>query len=100
MEYADVVWDYWSIGENELVESVQYEAGRRCNERDTQGAFTWGHILANDEKQINYHKLIMMYRIGNNLVPAYLQSLFPRYTLMKELMSWNPQTRTRYSFEY
>ena len=81
MEYVDVVWDGCLIGEKDLLESVQYEAARivtgtmKGMHREYLREDTAWQLL---EQRRSIHKLIMMFKIINDLVPPYLQSLCPK----------------------
>ena len=78
MEYADVVWDGCTESECDLLEHVQYEAAKVVT-----GAIkgTSKHRLALElgweemRSRRAVHKVILYYKIVNNLCPNYLKNL-------------------------
>ena len=80
LEYADVVWDGCSDSDSDLLESLQFEAARiitsamKGTHRENLLCETAWVTLKNRRKD---HKLIMMYKLLNNLTPIYLSELCP-----------------------
>ena len=81
LEYADVIWDNCSQYEKDELEKIQTEAARIAT-----GA-TKLISLSNLYKEICWetlqqrrhnHKLILFYKMVNNLAPTYLSSLLPQ----------------------
>ena len=79
LEYADIVWDGCCDADRDLLESLQCEAARlvtgalKGTHRDSFLKETaW--VTLKDRR--NDHKLIMMYKVVNSLVPTYLSELF------------------------
>ena len=78
MEYADVVWNGCSDTESDLLDSVQYEAGKIVT-----GAMKWTSRqrlmceLGWEELKTRraIHKLTLYFKIVNNLTPQYLSCL-------------------------
>ena len=80
MEYADVVWDGCSDGLNDLLESVQYEAAKLVtgamkgtSQRKLLDELAWEEL----KTRRSVHKLVLFFKIVNNLVPRYLTDLLP-----------------------
>ena len=80
LEYVDVIWDNCSQYEKDELEKIQTEAARIAT-----GA-TKLISLSNLYKDICWetlqqrrhdHKLILFYKMVNNLAPTYLSSLLP-----------------------
>ncbi len=80
LEYADVVWDNCTGYELEDIEKIQIEAARIVTGTTKLVSFdalyteTGWDTLANRRHK---HKLIMMYKMQNDLCPTYLSSLLP-----------------------
>ena len=80
LEYADVVWDGFSDSDSDLLESLPFEAARiitgamKGKQRENLLCETAWVTLKNRRKD---HKLIMMYKLLNNLTPIYLSELCP-----------------------
>jgi len=80
LEYASTVWDSCTQHEAQLLENIQSEAARICTglpkycslER-LYGEIGWVPL----ETRRKIKKLITMYKIKNNLAPAYLRDLLP-----------------------
>ena len=80
MEYADVLWDNGIASDCDLLEHVQYEAAKIVT-----GAIkgTSKHRLMQEvgwesmSTRRKIHKLILYYKIVNNLSPTYLKELLP-----------------------
>ena len=83
MEYADVVWDGCYENESNLLESVQYEAAKIVS----------GAIKGTSMKRLledtgweemktrrAIHKILLFYKITNDLTPSYLKSLLKSKT--------------------
>ena len=81
MEYAEVLWDGCCDGESELLESVQYEAGKvitgAMSTRGTSRACLMAE-LGWEEMKVRHaiHKLVCYFKIVNNLNPSYLKGDF------------------------
>jgi hypothetical protein len=80
MEYADVVWDGCSDCLNDLLESVQYEAAKLVtgamkgtSQRKLLDELAWEEL----KTRRSVHKLVLFFKIVNNLVPRYLTDLLP-----------------------
>ena len=79
LEYANIVWDGCCDADRDLLQSLQYEAAKlvtgalKGTHRDSLLKETAWITL---KERRNDHKLIMMYKIVNNLVPTYLYYLF------------------------
>ena len=82
MEYANVVWDGCTLGESDLLESVQHDAAKLIS-----GAMKGTHresvlidcglrTLSNRRK---IHKLLLLYKMVKGLAPDYLSDLCPVY---------------------
>ena len=80
MEYADVLWDGCSDGEGELLESVQYEAGKVVTGamKGTIRVRLMAELGWEDMKiRRAIHKLVCYFKIVNNLSPSYLKDVLP-----------------------
>ena len=82
LEYADIVWDVCCEADRDLLESLQFEAARLVTEalKGTQRKnllkeTAWFSL----KERRNNHKLTMIYKLINNLVPLYLSELCPKY---------------------
>lgn len=80
LEYADVVWSNCTIEESNMLEAVQVEAARiilgvtkLCNINKMYGDLGWESLSNRREK----HRLILFYKMKNNLTPAFLSDLVP-----------------------
>ena len=80
MEHADVVWNGCSETESDLLDSVQYEAGK----------IVTGAMKGTSRQRLMYelgweelktkraiHKLTLYFKIVNNLTPPYLRDFLP-----------------------
>ena len=82
MEYANVVWDGCTIGESDLLESVQYDAAKlisgamKGTHRESVLIDCGLHTLNNRRK---IHKLLLLYKMVKGLAPSYLSDLCPVY---------------------
>ena len=80
LEYADVVWDNCTKYEEDELEKIQLEAARivtgttKLVSIDNLYSETGWETLKSRRKQ---HKLIVFYKMVNNLTPIYLSSLLP-----------------------
>lgn len=80
LEYADVVWDNCTKYEEDELEKIQLEAARivtgttKLVSIDNLYSETGWETLKSRRKQ---HKLILFYKMVNNLTPIYLSSLLP-----------------------
>ena len=80
IEYADVVWDNCTSHDKQELDKIQNEAARI-----TTGAtkLVSIHLLCQEigweslESRRRHHKLILFYKMVNNLTPPYLSSLIP-----------------------
>lgn len=78
MEYADVVWDGCSESISDLLESVQYESARVVtgSMRGTSRRKLLDELAWEDLKtRRSMHKLVLFFKIGNNLTPGYLSDI-------------------------
>ena len=80
LEYADVIWDNCSDYEKQELEKIQPEAARIATGasklisiRNLYNEICWETL---EKRRIN-HKLILFYKMYNNLTPDYLSSLVP-----------------------
>ena len=91
LEYANTVWDNCSIAESNLLESVQIDAMRIITglRRGTSHIKLYRECnLETLESRRHKHKLILMYKIMNNLTPPYLfQLVEPILTQMRHTTS-------------
>ena len=81
LEYGDVIWDNCTIYEKDELNKIQNEAARICS------GTTRLVSLTNLAKEIGWdsldnrrkkHKLIMFYKMINNISPPYLSDLVPQ----------------------
>lgn len=80
LEYADVVWNGSCNADRDLLENLQFEAARLVTGA-LKGTYrvnllketAWRTLK---ERRVD-HKLFMMYKIVNDLVPSYLVELRP-----------------------
>ncbi|MCG7869675.1 MAG: endonuclease/exonuclease/phosphatase family protein [Candidatus Thiodiazotropha taylori] len=81
LEYADIVWNNCTQYESLGLEQIQYEAARivtgatRLVSINSLLNETGWETLSSRRKN---HKLVMFYKMQNNLCPVYLSSLVPR----------------------
>ena len=80
LEYADVIWHNCSDYEKQELEKIQIEAARIATGaskfisiRNFYNEIGWETL---EKRRIN-HKLILFYKMYNNLTPNYLSSLVP-----------------------
>ena len=80
LEYADIVWDNCSQYESNQLEQIQNEAARIVTGATKLVSINsllhetgWETLSARRKK----HKLIMFYKMNNNMCPTYLSSLVP-----------------------
>ena len=82
MEYANVVWDGCTLGESDLLESVQHDAAKltsgamKGTHRESVLIDCGLHTLSNRRK---IHKLLLLYKMFKGLAPDYLSDLCPVY---------------------
>ena len=82
MEYANVVWDGCTLGESDLLESVQHDAAKlisgamKGTHRESVLIDCGLHTLSNRRK---IHKLLLLYKMVKGLAPDYLSDLCPVY---------------------
>ncbi len=86
LEYADVVWNNCTNELKAQLESVQIEAARivcgatkLCNIEKLYLDLKWETL----EIRRNKHKLILFYKMKNNLTPQYLSDLIPEQTQVR-----------------
>ena len=76
MECADVVWDVCTESECDLLQHVQYETAKIFT-RVIKGTSKHGHALELGWEEMRsrraVHKVILYYKIVNNLCPNYLK---------------------------
>ena len=79
MEYADVVWDGCSAESvSDLLESVQYESAKVVTDamRGTGPQRLLEELAWEDLKtRRSIHKLVLFFKMVNNLTPSYLSDL-------------------------
>ena len=80
MEYADVVWNGCSDTESDLLDSVQYEAGKivtgaikGISRQRLMCELGWEEL----KTRRAIHKLTLYFKIVNNLIPQYLRDFLP-----------------------
>ena len=109
LEYSDVVWDNCSRQQKNLLESVQLEAARIVTGATKLTSFNNLYIETGWEKlelRREKHKLIVLYKMINGLVPNYLEELLPplvqetaRYNLRNDLDFRTILTRTKLYYD-
>ena len=82
LEYADVIWDNCSQNDKNDLEKIQYEAARivtGCTKLVSINSLLTeiGWQKLSDRRR--NHKLIMFYKMVNQISPEYLQNLVPNY---------------------
>ena len=98
IEYADVLWDGCTESESDLLEHVQYEAAKIVT-----GAMkgTSKHRLMQEigwedlKTRRAIHKLLLYFKIVNNLCPSYLADLLPLQ--VSERTNYSLRTASNYS---
>ncbi|MCG8078294.1 MAG: hypothetical protein JAY75_18895, partial [Candidatus Thiodiazotropha taylori] len=80
LEYADVIWDNCSHQEKQELEKIQLEAARIAtgttklvSVEKLYDEVCWENL----ESRRHKHKLVLFYKMYNNLTPLYLSSLVP-----------------------
>ena len=80
IEYSNVVWDNCSNFLKNEIELIHHEAARiisgatkLCNINKLLNDLKWDSL----EKRRKNHKLILFYKMQNNLTPSYLTDLLP-----------------------
>ena len=80
LEYADVVWDNCNQNDKDRLEKIQHEGARIVSGAtklisicDLYNEVRWESL----ENRRTKHKLIMLYKMKNNLTPAYLSNKVP-----------------------
>ena len=99
IEYADVLWEGCTESESDLLEHVQYEAAKIVT-----GAMkgTSKHRLMQEigwedlKTRRAIHKLLLYFKIVNNLCPSYLTNLLPLQ--VSERTNYSLRTASNYSF--
>ena len=81
LEYGDVVWDNCAQYEKEELEKIQHEAARivtgatrLVSLHSLYAEIKWDSL----QKRRNDHKLSLLFKMKNNLMPDYLSSLLPQ----------------------
>ena len=98
IEYADVLWDGCTESESDLLEHVQYEAAKIVT-RAMKG--TSKHHLMQEigwedlKTRRAIHKLLLYFKILNNLCPSYLTNLLPLQ--VSERTNYSLRTASNYS---
>ena len=98
IEYADVLWDGCTESESDLLEHVQYEAATIVTGA-TKG--TSKHRLMQEigwedlKTRRAIHKLLLYFKIVNNLCPSYLTNLLPLQ--VSERTNYSLRTASNYS---
>lgn len=81
MEYADVLWDGCSESESDLIEFVQYQSAKVVTGamKGTSKTRLSEELAWEDMKtRRSMHKLVLYFKIVNNLTPNYLRDLLPQ----------------------
>jgi hypothetical protein len=81
LEYAHVLWDNCSLSECDLIDSIQYESARVVTGamKGTSRSKLLEELSWEDMKtRRSMHKLVLYYKIVNNLTPNYLSDLLPQ----------------------
>ena len=81
MEYADVLWDGCSESESDLIEFVRYQSAIAVTGamKGTSRARLLEELAWEDMKtRRSMHKLVLYFKIVNNLTPNYLLNLLPQ----------------------
>ena len=80
LEYGDVVWDNCTLNEKQELDKIQIEAARivtgttkLISIQTLYDEIKWETL----ETRRNKHKLVLFYKMFNNISPAYLSSLVP-----------------------
>lgn len=80
LEYGDVVWDNCSIVEQQMVEHIQYEAGRvvtgamkGSSSNRLRNELAWEEL----KSRRKFHKLVQFYKIVSHMSPHYLVEMLP-----------------------
>ena len=80
LEYCDVIWDNCLQKEKDLLENIQLAAARIVTgaRRGTSHALLYEETGWNTlQERRDIHKLVMMYKIINDLAPQYLKNALP-----------------------
>ena len=90
LEYADVTWDNCTQHQKDELDKIQNEAARivtgttkLVSIRELNNETKWETLESRRQK----HKLILFYKMVNQLTPAYLSTLVP--PLVSEVSSYN-----------
>ena len=78
LEFSDVIWDNCSYGQKQELEKIQHEAARivtGCTQLVSLTSLYHELGWSTLESRRKLHKLILFYKMINNLVPSYLSSL-------------------------
>ena len=81
MEYADVLWDGCSVSESDLLEHLQYQSAKVVTGamKGTSKSRLLEELAWEDLKtRRSMHKLVLYFKIVNNLTPSYLSDLIPQ----------------------
>ena len=89
LEYASVVWDNCSKREKERLEHIQIEAGRIVT--GTTSSISLQNLYREIgwltlENRLKYQKIILTFKIKNNMVPGYLSNLFSKNSNRKRTL--------------
>ncbi|MES9881747.1 MAG: reverse transcriptase family protein [Sedimenticola sp.] len=81
LEYSSVIWDNCTDGDKQKLENIQVEAARivtgctkLCSLNNLYKETGWQTLQTRRDQQ----KLIMLYKMKNELVPPYLSNLLPQ----------------------
>ena len=81
LEYGDVIFDCCTLEQEKLIEKVQRDAAiactgayRRTHHEDLLEELSWAPL----KTRRHVHRLVVSYKMKNNLVPPYLANLFPQ----------------------
>ncbi len=81
LEYSSLVWDNCTDGDKQKLENIQVEAARivtgatkLCSKIKLYNETGWQTLQTRRDQ----HKLIMLYKMKNGLVPQYLSDLLPQ----------------------
>ena len=91
LEYADVnvLWDNYSLSECDLIESIQYESARVVTGamKGTSRSRLLEELSWEDMKtRRSMHKLVLYYKILNNLTPNYLSDFLPQTVQQRSVL--------------
>ena len=101
LEYSSVVWDNCTQYEKDRLEKVQIEAARIVT--GTTRSITLNNLYKEIgwltlEDRRKYQKLVLTFKIRNNMVPDYLSTLFPRQ--VRESVQYNLRYQNDFALIY